>query len=116
MTHNDALTLEITLEINREITPETFKAQIAALTAQIAGQPLDAALDAWLNAHHGPDSATFSGLKASAQAGVAAGWLCDREGGGIRFGRIFKAGQDLAAKLFRDSVGFEQNQGGFQRH
>ena len=80
---------------NDTITPETFKAQIAALTAQIAGRPLDATLDEWLNAHHGAGSKTFSGLKASAQAGVAAGWLCDREGGGIRYGRIFKAGPEL---------------------
>ena len=78
-----------------EITSETFKAQIAALTAQIAGRPLDSALDEWLNAEHGAGSATYSGLKASAQAGVAAGWLCDREGGGIRYGRIFKAGPEL---------------------
>ena len=80
---------------NDTITPETFKAQIAALTAQISGRPLDATLDAWLNAQHGAGSETFSGLKASAQAGVAAGWLCDREGGGIRYGRIFKAGPEL---------------------
>jgi Domain of unknown function (DUF4863) len=73
------------------VTPETFKAQIAALTAQIAGRALDGALDAWLNAKHGAGSTTFSGLMASVQAGVAAGWLCDREGGGIRYGRIFKA-------------------------
>ena len=80
---------------NDTITPETFKAQIAALTAQIAGRPLDARLDEWLNAHHGAGSETFVGLKASAQAGVAAGWLCEREGGGIRYGRIFKPGPEL---------------------
>jgi hypothetical protein len=26
---------------------------------------------------------------------VAAGWLCNREGGGIRYGRIFKPADDL---------------------
>ena len=77
------------------VTPETFKAQIAALTAQIAGRALDSDLGAWLNTHHGAGSATFDGLMASAQAGVAAGWLCDREGGGIRYGRIFKADPSL---------------------
>ena len=77
------------------ITPETFKAQIAALTAQIAGRPLDSALDDWLNATHGAGSPAFTGLEASARAGVAAGWLCDRAGGGIRYGRIFKAGPEL---------------------
>lgn len=76
-------------------TPEAFRAQIAALTASLAGRPLDAELDAWLNREHGADSATFARLKAACQDGVAAGWLCNREGGGIRYGRIFKPADDL---------------------
>lgn len=72
-----------------------FRAQIAALTAQIAGRPLDAALDAWLNAEHGPGSDSYTGLKAACQQGVAEGWLCQREGGGIRYGRVFKPEADL---------------------
>ena len=76
-------------------TPETFRAQIAALTARIAGRPLDAALDAWLNAEAGATTATYRELKAACEAGVAAGWLCNREGGGIRYGRIFKPADDL---------------------
>ncbi len=71
-------------------TPESFKTQLSALTAQIAGRPLDAALDAWLNAEHGAGSVTFAALETACRDGVAAGWLCDREGGGIRYGRIFK--------------------------
>ena len=70
-------------------------APLAALTAQIAGRPLDATLDAWLNAEHGAGSATFATLKAACQQGVAEGWLCNREGGGIRYGRIFKPTPDL---------------------
>jgi hypothetical protein len=77
------------------ITPDDFRAQIAALTAQIVGRPLDSALDAWLNAEHGAGSASYAALKASCEAGVAAGWLCNREHGGIRFGRIFKPADDL---------------------
>ncbi|MBL8307780.1 MAG: DUF4863 family protein [Rubrivivax sp.] len=77
------------------MTPEQFRADIAALTAQLQGRPLDAALDAWLNAEHGAGSATFATLKAGCQAGVAAGWLCNREGGGIKYGRIFKPADDL---------------------
>jgi hypothetical protein len=78
-----------------DATPDTFRRQIAELTAQIAGRPVDADLDAWLNREHGPDSATYRALKASCEAGVAAGWLCNREGGGIRYGRIFKPADDL---------------------
>lgn len=77
------------------ITPETFRGQIAELTARLAGRPVDAELDAWLNREHGPDSPTYRDLKAACEAGVAAGWLCNREGGGIRYGRIFKPADDL---------------------
>jgi hypothetical protein len=77
------------------VTPERFKAQIAELTAQLAGRTLDDRLDDWLNRQHGASSASYAALKASCIAGVAAGWLCDREGGGIRYGRIFKPGPEL---------------------
>lgn len=77
------------------VTQESFRAQIAALTAELAGRPLDAALDQWLNATHGPQSDTFRALQAACEAGVAQGWLCNREGGGIRYGRIFKPADDL---------------------
>ncbi len=77
------------------MSPTEFRGQIARLTAHIAGRPLDAALDAWLNAEHGAGSATYRELKAACEAGVAEGWLCDREGGGIRYGRIFKPAADL---------------------
>jgi hypothetical protein len=81
--------------MNTEVTPETLRTQVAALTAQLAGRPLDAELDAWLNREHGVGSETYRALKASCEAGVAAGWLCNREGGGIRYGRIFKPAPDL---------------------
>jgi Domain of unknown function (DUF4863) len=72
-----------------------FKEQLAQLTAQIAGKPLDQALDNWLNEKHGVGSSTYAQLKASCETGVAEGWLCDREGGGIRYGRIFKPAPEL---------------------
>ena len=77
------------------MTPETFRAQLGELTAALAGRPIDAELDAWLNREHGAGSATYLGLKQACQQGVAEGWLCDREGGGIRYGRIFKPADDL---------------------
>lgn len=72
-----------------------FREQIAQLTTQLAGRPLDAGLDAWLNAEHGTESATYRQLKQTCMAGVAEGWLCEREGGGVRYGRIFKPSDDL---------------------
>ncbi len=77
------------------MSPDTFRAQIAALSAQLAGRPLDAALDTWLNREHGAGSATFEALAQGCRTGVAEGWLANREGGGIRYGRIFKPADDL---------------------
>lgn len=77
------------------ITQDQFRAQLGGLIAEIAGRKLDGELDAWLNRTHGAASTTYAALKASCEAGVAAGWLCNREGGGIRFGRVFKPAPDL---------------------
>jgi hypothetical protein len=77
------------------VSPTQFREQMAQLTVQLAGRPLDGALDAWLNAEHGAGSATYEQLKATCIAGALEGWLCEREGGGIRYGRIFKAADDL---------------------
>jgi hypothetical protein len=77
------------------MSPTQFREQIAELTTQLSGRPLDTSLDSWLNAEHGVGTVTYERLKQSCEAGVAAGWLCEREGGGIRYGRIFKPESDL---------------------
>jgi len=77
------------------MTPADLHQALAPLTAQLQGRALDASLDAWLNAHAAPGSATFAAIEAACRAGVAEGWLCNREGGGIRYGRIFKPAADL---------------------
>lgn len=77
------------------MSPTELRDQLASLTRCIAGHALDARLDAWLNAQFGPESTEYLALKTACQAGVAEGWLCDREGGGIRYGRIFKPAPDL---------------------
>ena len=43
----------------------------------------------------GPRSDLYSQLKAACEAGAAAGWLCDRQSGKVRFGRIFQPADDL---------------------
>lgn len=71
-------------------TPETFKTLLQGLTRQIAQRPLDDALNTWLNTEHGASSPLFQQLRAACVQGVADGWLCQREGGGLKYGRIFK--------------------------
>ena len=77
------------------MTPDQFRAQIRSITSRLSGRALDSKLDAWLNAQWGPDSQTFRDLAASCRVGVSQGWLCNREAGGIRYGRIFKPADDL---------------------
>lgn len=72
------------------MSKQAFHQLIADLSAQIAGQPLDDALDRWLNEQHGAGTPVYAQLKAACIEGVAEGWLCEREGGGIRYGRPFK--------------------------
>jgi hypothetical protein len=77
------------------VSPTEFREIIGSLTAQIAQKPLNQDLDQWLNAHHGPGSATYAAIRDACLVGVRDVWLCDREGGGIRYGRIFKPAEDL---------------------
>lgn len=77
------------------VNQENFRDLIARITKRISGRPLDATLDAWLNVEAGPDTDIYGALKAACVDGAAAGWLCNREGGGIKYGRIFKPSDDL---------------------
>lgn len=72
-----------------------FQQQLETLTATISQRALDADLEAWLNQHHGSNSAGFSELQQGCERGIAEGWLCAREAGGIRYGRVFKPTAEL---------------------
>ena len=72
------------------MSPTEFHALLQPLTARLAGRPLDADLDAWLNTEYGAGTPAFAALAEACRTGAAEGWLCNREGGGIRYGRIFK--------------------------
>ena len=77
------------------MAPTEFREQITQLTAQLAGRPLDANLDAWPNSEHRTESTAYQQLKQACVNGVGKGRLCDRVGGCIRYGRIFKPADDL---------------------
>jgi Domain of unknown function (DUF4863) len=76
------------------MSKDQFRSLIAELTAAIAGRPLDRGLERWLNDAHGPGSSTFESIKQACIGGVAEGWMCEREGGGIRYGRVLKASDE----------------------
>jgi hypothetical protein len=74
---------------------DDFREQVAALTGELSGRTLDGSLQTWLNAEHGVGSDTYRSLRQSCLQGVAEGWLCEREAGGIRYGRVFKPSAEL---------------------
>ncbi|MEW6346644.1 MAG: DUF4863 family protein [Pseudomonadota bacterium] len=73
------------------MTPQDFQRLVAGVTEQLVDRPLDDELARWLNDTLPAGGKTFRALADACRDGVAAGWLCNREGGGIRYGRIFKA-------------------------
>lgn len=76
-------------------SPDQFRALIREVTDRIGGAPLDATLQDRLNQAFGPDSPQYQHLFQTCQAAIADGWMCDREGGGIRYGRVIKPADDL---------------------
>ncbi|GAB3627300.1 2-hydroxylaminobenzoate mutase [Pandoraea terrae] len=71
-----------------------FQALIASVTRQLAGRPLDDAMAAWLRTQFPADGPVFAALFDACRTGVADGWLCNREAGGIKYGRVLKATAD----------------------
>lgn len=67
-----------------------FETLIAEMTAKLQGRSLDSELQDWLNAEHGPGTDWYERAASACQQAVADGWMCDREHGGIRFGRVIK--------------------------
>ncbi len=74
-----------------ESSVQEFERLIAGLTQELAGRPLDASLEAFLNAQYGPGSDLYDRIFDTCRNAVTAGWMCNREGGGIRYGRVLKA-------------------------
>jgi hypothetical protein len=95
--------------------PVEFGRLVGAITAGIAGKPLDAGLESELNAAYPPDSATFRDVFAACRAAIAAGWMCNREAGGIKFGRVVKPG-DATHGFSVDVVEMDDIAGPHHRH
>ena len=77
------------------MNPNALKLLVTQVTTRIAGKPLDDALEQELNRNFGSDSELYGDLQRVCEAGVGEGWLCQREAGGIRYGRVFKPADDL---------------------
>jgi hypothetical protein len=97
------------------MTSNKFADLVASITGWIGDRALDDALEADLNRTFSPDSTQFQSLFDACRAGVAAGWMCNREGGGIKYGRVIKPGE--ASHGFSvDVVEMENLAGPHHRH
>jgi hypothetical protein len=74
------------------MTANDFADLITPITRWIDDRALDASLEAELNRSFAADGAQFQAVFAACRAAIAAGWMCNREGGGIKYGRVIKPG------------------------
>ena len=72
------------------MTQEQFQSLIGEVTGAIAGRAVDGDLGAELERLFPADGETFKAIEAACYAAIDDGWMCDREHGGIRFGRVIK--------------------------
>lgn len=69
---------------------ESFKELLRPVTDAVVGHPVEAALADRLNRLFPADGTAFQAIAAACHAAIAAGWMCNREAGGIAFGRVIK--------------------------
>jgi len=97
------------------MTPEQFRDLITPITGDIHGKSLDAKLEGELNAAYPADGAAFYDLFEACKHAIAAGWMCNREAGGIKFGRVIKPGHETRG-FSVDVVDMKDLKGPHHRH
>lgn len=75
------------------MTQSEFAALVAPITERIRDRTLDKELEEDLNGIFPADGPLFQSVFGACRAGIAAGWMCSREAGGIRYGRVVKPGE-----------------------
>lgn len=78
------------------MSKSAFQALVAQVTSTIAGRPLDSDLRDLLQASFPPEGEVFKAIEAACHQAIADGWMCEREHGGIKYGRVVEATPDLA--------------------
>jgi hypothetical protein len=97
------------------MTPEQFRDLIAPITRYIQGKALDAKLETELNAAWPANGAAFESIFEACSQAIGSGWMCNREAGGIKFGRVIKPGPDTQG-FSVDVVDMKNLEGPHHRH
>ena len=72
-----------------------YRHLLTQITDAINNNPLNQALEDTLNHHFPPGGDTFKPIEAACHAGIKDSVLCQREAGGIRYGRVFEASEEM---------------------
>ncbi|MFZ5471644.1 MAG: DUF4863 family protein [Myxococcota bacterium] len=94
---------------------EQFQTLISQVTGVISGRPLDDALERVLAERFPVGGELFTRLVAACAEGIADGWMCSQEAGGIRYGRVVKP-SPATHGFSVDVVQMKDVQGPYHRH
>ena len=72
------------------MTKSDFEKLLAPLMECLRDRPLDASLERHLNEVFPVGSPFYQSILKACRLGAAAGWICEREAAGIRYGRVIK--------------------------
>lgn len=73
---------------------QKFKDLIIEVTSKLTDKPLDSDLQQFLNQEIAPDGELFGAIESACHQAVAEGWMCEREHGGIHFGRVLPVAEE----------------------
>lgn len=97
------------------MSKSAFQALVAQVTSTIKGLPLDSALGQVLNSRFPADGEVFKSIEAACHKAIDEGWMCENEHGGIRYGRVVEACDELAGNSI-DVVYMKDVVGPYHRH
>jgi len=94
---------------------EQFTRLIADVTRRIQGRALDEKLQTDLESMFPADGPVYWEIFTACRAAIDAGWMCNRESGGIKFGRVIKP-SDATHQFSVDVVDMQPLAGPHHRH
>jgi hypothetical protein len=83
------------MKYNASMSKRRFEELVTTVTNWIGNRPLDGSLEEGLNANFPANGEFYTSMLAICTDGAAEGWICEREAGGIRYGRVLKASPEI---------------------
>ncbi len=74
---------------------QEFQSLIAEVTDAVGDHPLNGDLAAYLDEHFPAGDEWFEAVRDACHRAIEQGWMCNREAGGIRFGRVLDPSPEL---------------------